>query len=58
MPDHDTVPPAAAAEERLAQLQGLLELRQRLIAQPRTYERELALKAVANDLRRLGQSQT
>ncbi len=58
MPDHDAVPPAEAAEERLARLQGLLELRQRLIAQPRTYERDLALKAVANDLRRLGQSQT
>ena len=58
MPDHDALPPAPTADERLDQLQGLLELRQRLIAHPRTYERELALKAVANDLRRLGQSQT
>jgi hypothetical protein len=56
MPDHDTVPPAPAVDERIGQLQGLLELRQRLLAHPRSYERELALKAVANDLRRLGQS--
>jgi hypothetical protein len=58
LPDHDTIPPApiALADERLAQLQGLLELRQRLLAQPRSDERELALKAVANDLRRLGQA--
>ena len=55
LPDHDTVPPAAVAEERLARLQGLLDLRQKLIAQPRTPERDLALKAVTNDLRRLGQ---
>ena len=56
LPDHDTLPPAAeAADERLTQLQGLLELRQQLIAQPHSDERDLALKAVANDLRRLGQ---
>ncbi|HSQ18393.1 MAG TPA: hypothetical protein VLM83_11885, partial [Anaerolineales bacterium] len=56
LPDHDAVPPAAPADERLNRLQGLLELRQKLIAQPHSYERELALKAVANDLRRLGSS--
>ncbi len=56
IPDHDTVPPAAPVNERLERLQGLLALRQKLIAQPHSYERELALKAVANDLRRLGSS--
>ena len=56
LPDHDAVPPVAPADERLNRLQGLLELRQKLIAQPHSYERDLALKAVANDLRRLGSS--
>ena len=56
--DHDAIPPVPAevADDRLAQMQGLLELRQQLLAQPLTDERELALKAVANDLRRLGQA--
>ena len=57
LPDHDMIPPATIedADDRLAQLQGLLELRQQLMAQPHNDERDLALKAVANDLRRLGQ---
>jgi DHA3 family macrolide efflux protein-like MFS transporter len=54
LPDHDTVP-AVNAEERQTRLQELLQVRQDLITQPRTPEHDLALKAITNDLRRLGQ---
>jgi DHA3 family macrolide efflux protein-like MFS transporter len=56
LPDHDTLPlaPAVAVDERLGRLQKLLEARQHWVAQPITPERELALKAIANSLRKLG----
>ncbi len=57
IPDHDTIAPDEAVEkqERDTRLQELLEQRQQLLAQPRTEARDLALKAVSNDLRQLGQ---
>jgi MFS family permease len=55
LPDHDAVT-AAAVEERTARLQELLELRKQLITQPASIERDLALKAISNDLKRLGQT--
>lgn len=58
LPDHDTIPPAPVetADGRLETLQSLLELRQQLLTRPPSDERDLALKAVANDLRSLGQA--
>ena len=53
LPDHD-METAAAGEERITHLQELLELRQQLITQPYSVERDLALKAISNDLKRLG----
>jgi len=53
LPDHDTVT-AAAEDERISHLQELLELRQQLVTQPYSVERDLALKAISNDLKRLG----
>ncbi len=74
LPDHDELPPAAveapavqspalatpqdAASERLTRMQELLEERQSWAAMPDTPERELALKAISNSLRKLGQSST
>ncbi len=55
LPDHDTLPSALPPEERTTRLQELLEARQHWITQPATPERELALKAIANSLRKLGQ---
>jgi DHA3 family macrolide efflux protein-like MFS transporter len=57
LPDHDTLPaaPATAPDVRLRRLQELLEARQHWTTQPVTPERELALKAIANSLRQLGQ---
>jgi MFS family permease len=57
LPDHDTIPsaPEAAADQRVARVQQLLEARQHWITQPETPERELALKSIANSLRKLGQ---
>ena len=57
MPDHDTLPEVVPPDVRLPRLQELLEERNRLILQPASAERELALKSISNDLRRLGQGQ-
>jgi DHA3 family macrolide efflux protein-like MFS transporter len=54
LPDHDTLPSAPAPAERATRLQELLEARSHWITQPATPERELALKAIANSLRKLG----
>jgi MFS family permease len=55
MPDFDTLPAAAAPDDRLTRMQDLLEERKNWITQPDTPERELALKAISNSLRKLGQ---
>ncbi len=59
LPDHDTLPAASvpAPDERLRRIQELLEARQHWAAQPATPERELALEAIANSLRELGQGE-
>jgi MFS family permease len=55
LPDHDEIPSAPAPEERLSRMQELLEERNHWATQPVTPERELALKAISNSLRKLGQ---
>ena len=55
MPDHDTLPAVVTPDERLTRMQDLLEERRSWAAQPDTPERELALKAISNSLRKLGQ---
>ena len=55
LPDHDMLPAAAAPSERTNRLQELMEARKHWITQPATPERELALRAIANSLRKLGQ---
>jgi len=57
LPDHDTLPSAPATDARLTRMQELLEDRKHWITQPAGPERELALKAIANSLRELGQGQ-
>ena len=57
MPDHDTLPSVTPPEERLSRMQELLEARKEWVTQPATPERELALKAIANSLRKLGQDE-
>lgn len=59
LPDHDTLPsaPVVAPDQHLARVQELLEERQHWISQPETPERELALKSIANSLRKLGQGE-
>jgi DHA3 family macrolide efflux protein-like MFS transporter len=59
MPDHDTlpavIPEVIVPDERLKRVQELLEERKSWATQPNTPERELALKAISNSLRKLGQ---
>ena len=55
LPDFDTLPVTIAPEERLTRMQELLEDRKTWAAQPETPERDLALKAISNSLRKLGQ---
>jgi len=55
LPDHDSAP--AAADNRLARAQELLEKRQEWITRPATPERDLALKEITRELRELGRSQ-
>jgi hypothetical protein len=55
LPDHDTLPAVMTPDERLTRMQELLEDRKSWAAQPHTPERELALKAISNSLRKLGQ---
>ncbi|MGE5123786.1 MAG: MFS transporter [Acidobacteriaceae bacterium] len=55
LPDHDTLPEVSSADERLIRLQQLIEERKSLAAQPDTPERRLALKAISNSMRQLGQ---
>jgi MFS transporter, DHA3 family, macrolide efflux protein len=55
LPDHDTLPSVPVPEERLTRMQELLEARNHWATQPETPERELALKAISNSLRKLGQ---
>jgi MFS family permease len=55
LPDFDTLPPVPSPDERLSRMQDLLEDRKIWVAQPETPERELALKAISNSLRKLGQ---
>ncbi len=62
LPDHDELESAPvsgsdaipAPDERLRRMQELLEERNHWAAQPETAERELALKAISNSLRKLG----
>ncbi len=59
LPDHDTLPSAATAgepapDERLTRMQELLEARNHWVTQPASLERELALNAITNSLRKLG----
>jgi len=56
MPDHDTLPAVISPEERMTRMQELIAERQSWSAQPDTPERELALKAITNSLRKLGQT--
>jgi hypothetical protein len=58
LPDHDAIPPAPAPAERLTRMQDLLEARRHWVTQPVTPERELALKAISNSLRQLGNQGT
>jgi DHA3 family macrolide efflux protein-like MFS transporter len=55
LPDHDEIPSAPAPDERLTRMQELLVARNHWVTQPETPERELALKAISNSLRKLGQ---
>jgi MFS family permease len=57
LPDHDTLQSAVPPDERLTQMQELLEQRNHWVAQPLTPEREQALKTISNSLRRLGKNQ-
>jgi len=57
LPDHDQITSASAPEERLTRMQELLEARNHWTTQPDSAERELALKAISNSLRKLGQGQ-
>lgn len=56
LPDHDELPSAVLPEARVIRMQELLEARDHWVTQPETPERELALKAITNSLRRLGQA--
>jgi Major Facilitator Superfamily len=62
LPDHDeipaaleVVPPVIAPEERLDRMQELLAARNHWAAEPESPEKELALRAIGNSLRKLGQ---
>jgi DHA3 family macrolide efflux protein-like MFS transporter len=55
LPDHDELPSALPADARVIRMQELLEARNHWVTQPNTPERELALKAISNSLRKLGQ---
>ncbi len=58
LPDHDTLPTAVISpEERMTRMQELLEARTHWAAQPESPEKELALKAITNSLRKLGQAE-
>jgi hypothetical protein len=63
MPDHDQLPAVeapqvesavAANEERTQRLQELLEMRQRLLAEPFSQENEKELRSITAQLRMLG----
>jgi MFS family permease len=56
LPDHDTLPEVITPDERLTRMQQLLEERKSWASQPDTPEREMALKAISNTLRKLGAS--
>jgi DHA3 family macrolide efflux protein-like MFS transporter len=55
LPDFDTLPPVITPDERMKRMRELLEDRKSWAVQPETPERELALKAISNSLRKLGQ---
>jgi MFS family permease len=55
LPDYDTLTTVPTPEERMTRMQELLEDRKTWAAQPETPERDLALKAISNSLRKLGQ---
>jgi DHA3 family macrolide efflux protein-like MFS transporter len=59
LPDHDTLPsvPVLPGGERMTRFQELLEARKHWVTQPVTPEREQALKAITNSLRKLGQNE-
>jgi hypothetical protein len=57
LPDHDELPSAPTPEERMTRMQELLEARKSWTTQPATPERDLALKAISNTLRKLGQGE-
>lgn len=55
LPDHDTLQAVSVPDERFTRKQELLEQRSHWIAQPRTPEREQALKTISNSLSELGE---
>jgi len=60
LPDHDQLPAVVAdktedVDERMRRMQELLEDRRSWAVQPESPERELALRAIGNSLRKLGQ---
>jgi DHA3 family macrolide efflux protein-like MFS transporter len=55
LPDHDELPSAVPPDTRVIRMRELLEARNHWVTQPNTPERELALKAISNSLRKLGQ---
>ena len=55
LPDHDELPSAVPADARVIRMQELLEARNHWVTQPNSPERKLALKAISNSLRKLGE---
>ncbi len=53
LPDHDTLPSASPEPDRVGRLQELIEARKSWSTQPDTPERDLALKAIENSIRKL-----
>jgi DHA3 family macrolide efflux protein-like MFS transporter len=56
LPDHDAAP--VSLPDLRTQLKELLETRQRLISQPHSPERELALRRISSRMRELGRQRT
>lgn len=55
LPDFDMLPPVLTPDNRMNRMQELMDDRKNWATQPETPERELALKAISNSLRKLGQ---
>ncbi|HEX9090562.1 MAG TPA: MFS transporter [Anaerolineales bacterium] len=54
LPDHDTLPSAPGTEDRMGRVQDLIEERKNWINQPDSPQREQALEAIENSIRKLG----